>query len=75
MSDIPKTQRAAVYYSNRDLRIEERPVPETGPGELLVSEDALQACADRRPEVRLQPVGPASVRGVQEPIWLHRYVG
>lgn len=46
-----------------------------GPGELLVSEDALRACADRPPGVSLQPVGPASVRGVQEPIWLHRYAG
>jgi adenylate cyclase len=44
-----------------------------GPSELLVSEDALRACGDRRPPARLQPVGPASVRGVQEPIWLHRF--
>ncbi len=44
-----------------------------GPSELLVSEDALRACGDQQPPVRLQPVGPASVRGVQEPIWLHRF--
>jgi len=36
MTDIPKTQRAAVYYRNLDVRIEERPVPTIGPGELLV---------------------------------------
>lgn len=28
--------RVAVYYSNNDIRIEERPVPDIGPGELLV---------------------------------------
>lgn len=44
-----------------------------GPNELLVSEEVLQACEPRSPEVRLQAVGPASVRGVNDPIWLHRY--
>jgi len=28
--------RASVYYSNKDIRLEDRPVPEIGPGELLV---------------------------------------
>ena len=36
MKTLPKTQRAAVYYRNSDVRIEERPVPRAGPGELLV---------------------------------------
>jgi len=44
MADIPKTQRAAVYYSNRDLRIEARPVPEIGPGELLLKIHASGIC-------------------------------
>ena len=30
MKAIPKTQRAAVYYRNADVRIEQRPVPGTG---------------------------------------------
>ena len=28
--------RVAVYYSNNDVRLEQRPVPEVGPGELLM---------------------------------------
>lgn len=28
--------RVAVYYHNRDVRIEDRPVPQAGPGELLI---------------------------------------
>ncbi len=36
--------KAAVYYSNRDLRIEERPVPETGPGEILMRIEASGIC-------------------------------
>lgn len=34
----------AVYYNNRDIRIEERPVPEIGPGELLVKVEASGIC-------------------------------
>ncbi len=28
--------RVAMYYNNRDVRVEEMPVPNIGPGELLV---------------------------------------
>ncbi len=38
------TQRVAVYYNNRDVRIEERPVPEIGPGELLMRVEACGIC-------------------------------
>lgn len=41
---IPTTQRAAVYYRNADVRIEERPVPKIGPGELLVKIRASGIC-------------------------------
>ncbi len=44
-----------------------------GPGELLVSDAALDACAEL-PGVRVEPVGPVRVRGVREPVWLHRVV-
>jgi len=44
MADIPKTQRVAVYYNNRDVRIEERPVPRIGPGEILVKVLASGIC-------------------------------
>lgn len=36
--------RVAVYYSNSDIRIEERPVPEIGPGELLMKVEASGIC-------------------------------
>lgn len=44
MSAIPETQRAAVYYRNDDVRIEQRPVPRIGPGELLVRIRASGIC-------------------------------
>ncbi len=36
--------RAAVWYSNRDIRIEKMTVPEIGPGELLVKVEACGIC-------------------------------
>lgn len=43
-----------------------------GPGELLVSDDVVIA-ADPVPDgIRLDPVGPVPVRGVERPVWLHR---
>ncbi len=39
-----ETMRAAVYYNNHDVRVEERPVPEIGPGELLVKAEACGLC-------------------------------
>ncbi|MFA5146920.1 MAG: zinc-dependent dehydrogenase [Candidatus Omnitrophota bacterium] len=36
--------RAAVYYSNNDVRIEERARPEIGPGELLVRVESSGIC-------------------------------
>ncbi|MFA5143512.1 MAG: zinc-dependent dehydrogenase [Candidatus Omnitrophota bacterium] len=39
-----KNMRTAVYYSNSDIRIEERPVPRAGDGELLVRIEASGIC-------------------------------
>jgi L-iditol 2-dehydrogenase len=36
--------RVAMYYNNRDVRLEEMPVPEIGPGELLVRVKASGIC-------------------------------
>lgn len=36
--------RVAVWYNNRDIRIEERPVPKIGPGEMLVRVRASGIC-------------------------------
>lgn len=38
------SNRVAVYYRNTDIRIEERPLPEIGPGELLVRVEASGIC-------------------------------
>lgn len=43
-----------------------------GPGELLASEAAVDGCGAHPPTARLDPVGPAPVKGVTEPIWLVR---
>jgi adenylate cyclase len=44
-----------------------------GPGELLVSESVLDACGvDLDAALVLEPVGPVSVKGVSDPIWLQR---
>jgi len=36
--------RVAVYYNNRDVRVEERPKPEVGEGELLIRAHACGIC-------------------------------
>jgi L-iditol 2-dehydrogenase len=36
--------KVAVYHNNRDIRIEERPVPSIGPGEILVKMEASGIC-------------------------------
>ncbi|MDX2381006.1 MAG: adenylate/guanylate cyclase domain-containing protein [Acidimicrobiia bacterium] len=46
-----------------------------GPGELLVSDDAIAAGAEQVSETTLEcfrPIGPARVKGVGHPVWLHR---
>jgi L-iditol 2-dehydrogenase len=39
-----KTMRVAMWYNNRDIRIEEIPVPEIGAGEMLVRIEASGIC-------------------------------
>ena len=34
------TNRVAVYYQNDDVRLEERPMPKLGPGEILMRFEA-----------------------------------
>ena len=36
--------RVAMYYNNHDVRLEEMPTPEIGPGELLVKVEASGIC-------------------------------
>ncbi|MGB2876915.1 MAG: alcohol dehydrogenase catalytic domain-containing protein, partial [Dehalococcoidales bacterium] len=45
MTGVDKeSMRAAVWYNNRDIRIEEMPVPKIGPGELLLRVEASGIC-------------------------------
>ena len=50
--------RAAVYYTNRDVRVEERPVPQIGPGEVLVRTEACGLCGGETMEWYLAPRAP-----------------
>ena len=43
--DIPDTMRVGVYYAPGDIRVEQHPVPEIGPGEILVRTLATALCA------------------------------
>ncbi|MEJ7763238.1 MAG: alcohol dehydrogenase catalytic domain-containing protein, partial [Thermomicrobiales bacterium] len=42
---MPATMRAVRTYGPRDYRVEEVPVPEPGPGELLIEVGAVGICA------------------------------
>jgi len=44
MTSTTNTMRVAMWYNNRDIRIEEIPVPRIGPGELLVRIEASGIC-------------------------------
>src|SRR5512147_1003384 len=50
--------RVALYYSNHDVRIEDRSIPEPGPGELLVKTAACGVCVADTMEWYLQPRAP-----------------
>lgn len=43
-----------------------------GPGELLVSDDVMGACARAGDGLLASPIGPVSVKGVSAPVWLQR---
>lgn len=50
--------RVAVYYSNSDIRVEERHVPAIGPGEVLVKTEAVGLCGGEAMEWYLLPRAP-----------------
>jgi L-iditol 2-dehydrogenase len=50
--------RAAVYYTNKDIRLEERSVPRIGPGEVLVKTEACGLCGGEAMEWYLAPRAP-----------------
>jgi adenylate cyclase len=43
-----------------------------GPNELLVTEQVVTECAAKMPDLTFRPIGPTSVKGVADPVWLHR---
>ena len=43
-----------------------------GPGELLVTDQVVRSLGDAGHTAAFRPVGPTRVRGVADPIWLHR---
>ena len=45
MSSLPKSMQSIVCYGPEDYRLEERPVPAPGPGEVLVRVDMTGICA------------------------------
>jgi len=51
--------RVAVYYHNRDVRIEERSVPQIGPGEMLVRVERSGICGSDVMEWYRRPRAPA----------------
>jgi L-iditol 2-dehydrogenase len=51
--------RVAVYYHNRDVRIEERSVPQIGPGEMLVRVERSGICGSDVMEWYRRPKAPA----------------
>ncbi len=50
--------RVAVYYSNSDIRVEERPRPEIGPGEMLLRVRASGICGSDVMEWYRKPKAP-----------------
>lgn len=53
--------KVAVYYNNHDVRIEERPVPEPAPGEILVKTKACGVCVADTMEWYLTPRAPLTL--------------
>ena len=61
--EVPKTMRAAVYRGVDDIRIETLPVPEIGPGELLVKVAACGVCPTDIKKIHYGTVQPPRVFG------------
>ena len=55
----------------RTVNVAARIADRAGPGELLASE-AVVVAADPDADA-FSPIGPTTVKGVAEPVWLYRY--
>lgn len=58
MSLQGKYMKAAVYYNNNDVRLEDKTIPELGPGDLLVKMEACGLCSGETYEEYQLPRGP-----------------
>lgn len=78
LGDFPLRIRMGLHHGDvvvrgadlvgRTVNIAARISALAGPGELLVSDVVAAAC----PSDALAPIGPTRLRGVAEPVWLHR---
>ncbi|MEW5957501.1 MAG: zinc-binding dehydrogenase [Chloroflexota bacterium] len=55
---MTQTMQAAVYYNNSDIRLEERPIPQIGPGDILVKTVACGLCGGEAMEWYHAPRAP-----------------
>ena len=63
MSIIPRTMQAVVYRGPNDLRLEEVPVPQVGPNELLVKVAACGVCPTDIKKIQFGIVPPPRIFG------------
>ncbi|HEX9012309.1 MAG TPA: alcohol dehydrogenase catalytic domain-containing protein, partial [Anaerolineaceae bacterium] len=56
--EIPRTMKGVMYYNNHDVRLLELPVPEIGPGEILVRTEACGLCGSELTEYYMIPRAP-----------------
>ncbi len=81
VGDFPLAMRMGIHHGEaiargddlvgQTINIASRVSDLAGPGELLVSETVVSACVELDPDLSLRPIGPAVVKGVQEPVWLY----
>ena len=55
---MPEMMKTAVYYNNSDIRLEARPIPTIGPGEILAKTEACGLCGGETMEWYLLPRAP-----------------
>lgn len=58
MTSNGNTMKVAVYYNNKTVKVEERPIPEVGPRDLLVKTEACGLCGGETMEWYLAPRAP-----------------
>ncbi len=57
-------------YFGRTVNLAARIAGHAGPGQVLVSDQVVAECADG--QVAFEPIGPVPLKGVTDPVPLHR---